>query len=208
VIKEEPIDIQSTENNSSSESDNNDSTSDDFPLTNSPNTDDKSQQQVTSFLCQRCGQIATRTCKFCKTKVIPRHEENKTKQRERIIEKYLENPNAKLAVLARISQAPRTTVRRTIESYKNNKKNERKTGSGRKIGSGNREREEKIIETVRLNPELSIRTLARMFGTCPSNVQKIKVKHGYFCENKKKRRKCGGIDGDESENSGFGGHFY
>lgn len=148
--------------------------------------------QVT-FLCQRCGQIAEKTCKNCKTKIIPRLELPKQEQKLKIVQKYLENPELSNRKIARILDVPNSTVSRVIHIYKTTQNLKRKKGSGRKASDQNQEREKKILEMVQQNPDMLLRQVAELFDTCKSTVLKIKKKYGIAGGRRSKKKKINNL---------------
>ena len=170
-------------------------TNSEFPLLLSALSSRKSPHQSTSSLCQNCGHISDNGCKNCNINDSQSTDPHRGSQRDKIIQKYLEDPTVTITSLARWADVPRTTVGRIIENFKSNKSPiVKRPGAGRKAGTGNVEREEKIIEMLKVHPQLTVRQLAQMFGTCPANVQKIKVRHGLAF-----KRKSGGSERSEEE---------
>lgn len=166
-----------------------------FPLLLSALSSRKSPHQATSSLCQNCGQMTENGCQNCNLNDPVSLDPNRNSQREKIIQKFLEDPTVTITALARWADIPRTTVGRIIENFKSNKSPiVKRPGAGRKVGTGNVEREEKIIEMLKIHPQLTVRQLAQMFGTCPANVQKIKVRHGLAF-----KRRSGGSERSEEE---------
>lgn len=110
-------------------------------------------------------------------------EVNYQSKKERIIKKYLEDPTVTITSLSRWSEIPRTTVGRIIENFKIIKAPTlKRPGTGRKIGSGNTEREANVVKMLKINPQLTVRQLSQMFGTCPANIQKIKVRNALIAQ--------------------------
>ncbi|XP_070508408.1 uncharacterized protein [Chironomus tepperi] len=168
-----------------------------FPLLLSALSSRKSPTQPTSSLCQNCGHMSDNGCQNCSMTDSALLDVHRGSQREKIIQKYLEDPTVTITALSRWADVPRTTVGRIIENFKNNKSPIiKRPGAGRKAGTGNVEREEKIIEMLKIHPQLTVRQLAQMFGTCPANVQKIKVRHGLAF----KRRSGGSERSEEDDN--------
>lgn len=100
-------------------------------------------------------------------------------QRQKIIEIFLQNPTWSASLIAGAAGSSKSTALRTIKRLRDSGTINRSHGIGRKVGSGDVNREKKIIKALTQNPGLSLRDLGLKYGTCHRNVFKIKKKYGY-----------------------------
>lgn len=99
--------------------------------------------------------------------------------RQKIIDKYLQNPVSSYASIAKFVKESRHTVRNVILRFIETKSVGRKAGSGRKVGFKDKISVSKVVRSMRLNPGLSVRDLAKKHTVSIGLVQKIKTKYGY-----------------------------
>lgn len=100
------------------------------------------------------------------------------KVRKSIIDIYLQNPSCSYAEIGRLSNTSRATARNAIIKFKEQKSLKRKPGGGRKPGFQDPEIVKKVVRSLKVNPNLSVRDLAKKFKISVFLVQKIKQKHG------------------------------
>lgn len=94
--------------------------------------------------------------------------------RQAIICKYLENPNATYKKIARAVGVSISTVGRTIKRYREAKPSSRTPGTGRKKGPANPTVARKVKQLFTRNPGTSVRDAAEKAETSKSTVQRIK----------------------------------
>lgn len=91
-------------------------------------------------------------------------------RREKIVHSYLENPSWSASRLAKKLKFPRNTVWRVIKRYKETLTTIRKPQANRRSGTVDRKLRSKILKTIKRNPNLSDRDLARKFGAACRNL--------------------------------------
>lgn len=89
-------------------------------------------------------------------------------------------------MIANDAAVHRITTQRVMKRFVDSCSFDRKPGTGRKVGSGDKKREKKIVRVIEQNPCLSLRGLGRKYGTVHRNVRKILLKHGYKTHKKVK----------------------
>lgn len=96
------------------------------------------------------------------------------KTREKVLHSYLQNTSQTLRKLAKDCSVPLATTHRIINKYLFTGSITRKIGSGKKVFSGNKKLALQVVRSIQRNPLLSLRDLAKKFGTSKLNVFKIK----------------------------------
>lgn len=99
-------------------------------------------------------------------------------RREKIVHSYLENPLWSASRLAKQLKLPRNTVWRVIKRYKETLTTIRKPQANRRSGTVDRKLRGKILKTIKRNPNLSDRDLARKFGAAHSTVRRTRLREG------------------------------
>ena len=99
--------------------------------------------------------------------------------REKIVHKWLENPDLSCALIAKTLKLPRRTVSDVIKRYKETLSIESKPGSGRKKGNVDKKLAQKIRRSVKTNPGLSYRDRAKKLGTSKSTVYRTCQRASY-----------------------------
>lgn len=107
--------------------------------------------------------------------ISSRELENKKK----VVHKFLENPNASGASIAKSLNLNQRTVRRIIKRFRDSPSVGRASGGGRKPGSADKNLAQKIIRSIKQNPGLSDNDRAKKFGTSPATVRRTRIKAGY-----------------------------
>ncbi|CRL06267.1 CLUMA_CG018938, isoform A [Clunio marinus] len=108
-------------------------------------------------------------------------------RRRKILQKYVENKSKPLSMFAKEMDFPLTTVRRVIKSFIDSGTVDRKAGSGRKKGTGDKTLAQKLNQALLTNPNRTLRDLASEFQTSHTNVRKIKKKLDYDKRKVKKK---------------------
>ena len=97
---------------------------------------------------------------------------------EKIVHSYLENPLWSASRLAKKLKFPRNTVWRVIKRYKETLTTIRKPQANRRSGTVDQNLRSKILKTIKGNPNLSDRDLARKFGAAHSTVRRTRLLEG------------------------------
>jgi len=100
-------------------------------------------------------------------------------KREKILHVFTKNPTWSHSKIAAEAGVHKNTAQQVIKRFRESGTIDRKPGSGRKVGSGDKIRERQIVSAIKQNPCLSLRDLGRKYGTDHKNVSKILEKHGY-----------------------------
>lgn len=107
--------------------------------------------------------------------ISSRELENKKK----VVHKFLENPNASGASIAKSLNLNQRTVRRIIKRFRDSPSVSRASDGGRKPGSADKNLAQKIIRPIKQNPGLSDNDRAKKYGTSPATVRRTRIKAGY-----------------------------
>ena len=99
--------------------------------------------------------------------------------REKIMYKYLQNPNSSYNSIAKSLQIHPYTVSRVIQCFSQTKSIKRKSGGGRKEGFKDIKLVRKLVNSFKNNPNLSLRERAKIYGFSHSFVAKVRNKHGF-----------------------------
>ena len=99
--------------------------------------------------------------------------------REKIIHKYLQNPNSSYNSIAKSLQIHPYTVSHVIQRFSQTKLIKRKSGGGRKEGFKDIKLVRKLVNSFKNNPSLSLKELAKIYGFSLSFVAKVRNKHGF-----------------------------
>ena len=112
--------------------------------------------------------------------------------REEILYKWVQFRGISTKKIALELRTSRRTVQRTLKRYNETGNTRRKSGSGRKQGFVNKKIEKNVLAALKRNPNLSVRDLAKKFGTTKSTVHRIKSKHSIksFKKTKAPNRNC------------------
>ena len=105
--------------------------------------------------------------------------------REKIMHKYLQNPNSSYNSIAKSLQIHPYTVSRVIQRFSQTKSIKRKSGGGRKEGSKGIKLVRKLFNSFKNNPSLSLRECAKIYGFSHSFVAKVRNNHGFHSKHKK-----------------------
>ena len=108
--------------------------------------------------------------------------------REKIMHKYLQNPNSSYNSIAKSLQIHPYTVSRVIQHFSQTKSINCKSGGGRKEGFKDIKLVRKLVNSFKNNPSLSQRKCAKIYGFSHSFAAKVRNKHGFH--SKQKHKKC------------------
>ena len=97
--------------------------------------------------------------------------------REKIMHKYLQNPNNSYNSIAKSLQIHPYTVSRVIQRFSQTKSIKRKSGGGRKEDFKDIKLVRKLVNSFKNNPSLSLRERAKVYGFSHSFVAKVRNKH-------------------------------
>ena len=93
------------------------------------------------------------------------------KTREKVLHNYVQNTSHTMIKLAKDCNVPLTTTHRIIKKYLLTCSITRKIGTGRKVFSGNKKLALQVVRSIQRNPLLSLRDLAKKFGTSKSSIK-------------------------------------
>lgn len=99
-------------------------------------------------------------------------------QREKIVAKYLENPNASFRDIGKSLKIHHFTVSRVINRFKQTQSTERQSGSGKKEGFIYESLAKKVLMSSKRNPNKSLRDIASNFGVSHTWVAKVLRRNG------------------------------
>ena len=97
--------------------------------------------------------------------------------REKIMHKYLQNPNSSYNSIAKSLQMQPYTVSSVIQRFSQTKSIKRKSGGGRKEGFKDIKLVRKLANSFKNNSSLSLRERAKIYGFSHSFVAKVRNKH-------------------------------
>lgn len=111
------------------------------------------------------------------------------------MDKWLENPKKSQKTIARLVGVTQQTVSNVISKFKETKSVQRKPGSGSKHGTRDKNLEKKVLVSLRRNPVVSVRDLAKKLNAAKSTIHDIKTRNGFktFKMQKKPRRDDKGL---------------
>lgn len=107
-------------------------------------------------------------------------------RRKTIVDKWLENKDRPISMIAKDLKMPRRTVDSVIKRYHESLSIDRKPGSGRKSGPSDPILHGKLVKTIRKNRGMSQRDLAQKSGTSKWLIQKTMQREGLKSRKKKK----------------------
>lgn len=100
----------------------------------------------------------------------------KAQERRKIIcAQFIENPTMSGQQIAKKLKIYPRAVQRILKRFKGTLSIEKKPGSGRKVGSGNKELRRKVKRSLGQNPVLSDRDKAKRFQTSKTTIRKIRA---------------------------------
>lgn len=99
--------------------------------------------------------------------------------RQKIIDKYLQNTTLSYSNIAKFVNESRHTVRNVILRFAKTKSIVRQKGSARKKGFKDPLTVKNVVRSMKRNPGLSVRDLAKKHKISNGLVQKIKSRHGF-----------------------------
>jgi Winged helix-turn-helix DNA-binding len=111
---------------------------------------------------------------------------NRVENRKTIISKWLQNPKRPVHFIAKELNFPRTTVRSVIDRYLETLTVDQKPQSRPKYGPHDRNLDSKILRTIKRNPCMSTRDIAKKTGTTQPMVQRGKKRGGLKTYRKRK----------------------
>ena len=111
--------------------------------------------------------------------------------REKIMNKYLQNPNSSYNSIAKSLHHPYTVshvilTKIAFDFFSQTKSIKRKSGGGRKEGFKDIKLVRKLVNSFKNKPSLSLRECAKIYGFFHSFVAKVKNKHGFHSFKAKK----------------------
>lgn len=98
--------------------------------------------------------------------------------RKRIVDKYLENPNASYAQIGRDVGVSRDQARKVILRFKEHKTTDHQKGAGRPVGFKDPDLVKKVRRSFQRSPNVSIGDLAKKYNVSRFLIHKIKRKSG------------------------------
>lgn len=99
-------------------------------------------------------------------------------KRKNIVDIFLKNPSWSIALISKEAGAAKSTVQGVLQRYKITLSTSKSEGSGRKKGPLDPKHAKRVISTLKRNPELSNRDVAKKLGCSHYYVYKIKKENG------------------------------
>lgn len=99
-------------------------------------------------------------------------------RRKLIIDIFLKNSSMSYTDIGKLANVSRATARNVIIRFKDTKSLKRKQGGGQKPGFQDQNAVRKVLESLKVNPNISERDLTKKYKISKFLVYKIKRKHG------------------------------
>ena len=97
--------------------------------------------------------------------------------RKKILQKYMENQQRPLKLIAKDVGVHPKTVSRAIKQFFDIRAIERKTGSGKKSGPHDKKLEKKVVSTILKHRGMSVRDMAAKCNTNHNMIQRVKKRN-------------------------------